>query len=192
MKENVIENIGEIKTDSLPEPVVTLPEVEVPKVKAKRTRRQANDILLFHDSEVRKHIMEVATNLQKLTAELGKRGIEHDASKLVSPEREIFAERTSDLAETVYASAEYETLVKGGQVAIDHHYANNRHHPEHWPDGIEDMDLVDLMEMLADWAAATKRNKNGNIHKSIEVNSPRFKMTPQLAKILENTVNRYF
>ena len=48
------------------------------------------------------------------------------------------------------------------------------------------------VEMLADWAAASKRNKNGNIHKSIAINTPRFNISPQLAKILTNTVNRYF
>lgn len=58
--------------------------------------------------------------------------------------------------------------------------------------GIEDMDLLDLVEMLSDWAAATKRNKNGNIHKSIEHNKIRFAISDQLAKIFTNTVNRYF
>ena len=31
--------------------------------------------------------------------------------------------------------------------------------------------------------AATKRNKNGNIHKSIEYNTPRYNISPQLAQI---------
>ena len=57
-----------------------------------------------------------------------------------------------------YTSTNIDTKFKP---AIDHHYANNRHHPEHWPNGINDMTLMDLIEMLADWKAATARNKNG-------------------------------
>ena len=83
-------------------------------------------------------------------------------------------------------------MLESVRPAIDHHYSKNRHHPQHWPNGINDMDLVDIIEMLADWAAATKRNKNGNIHKSLEFNSDHFRITPQLKQILLNTINRYF
>ena len=167
------------------------PPVAPPVTKNKRKRRNP-DGLHFHDSFVLKHINVVRDNLWRLIQELDLRGQHHDASKLQSPEREVYAEQAKQLVATEYGGSEYQELLKLVQPAIDHHYANNRHHPEHWPDGIEDMDLVDIMEMLADWAAASKCNKNGNIHKSIEMNTERFKMTPQLAKILENTVNRYF
>lgn len=57
---------------------------------------------------------------------------------------------------------------------------------------VDKMTLVDLIELLCDWVAATKNNRNGNIHKSIEFNTKRFNLSPQLAQILTNTVNRYF
>jgi len=76
--------------------------------------------------------------------------------------------------------------------AIVHHYSKNRHHPEHWPNGIDDMTLIDLVEVLADWKASTAKNKNGNIRKSIEINAKRFNMSPQLTKIFENTVRELF
>lgn len=151
-----------------------------------------DDKIARHNSETLKHVNDVRSNIWQLIQELDKRAQEHDASKFQSPELEIYSEHMSKLASIEYGSPEYQALLKEVQPAIDHHYANNRHHPEHWPDGIEDMDLLDIIEMLADWTAATKRNKNGNIHKSIEHNTARFKMSPQLAKILENTVNRYF
>lgn len=151
-----------------------------------------NEQLVEHDTATLKHINDVRENLWLITKEIAERAKNHDASKLESPEREIYAENNHKLAKTVYGSSEYAAMMETVKPAIEHHYANNRHHPEHWPDGIEDMDLVDLVEMLCDWAAATKRNKNGNIHKSIEHNTERFKMTPQLAKILGNTVDRYF
>lgn len=58
--------------------------------------------------------------------------------------------------------------------------------------GVNGMDLMDIVEMLTDWTAAVKRNKNGNVHKSIQVNRERFGLSDQLVSILENTVNRYF
>ena len=76
--------------------------------------------------------------------------------------------------------------------ALDHHYAVNSHHPEHYPNGIDDMDLVDLVELTCDWIASSKRHEDGNIYKSISLNKDRFGMSDQLCRILENTVNHYF
>lgn len=151
-----------------------------------------NESLAIHDSETLKHINEVRQNIWLLIRELDGRAQKHDISKLESPEREIFAENTPKLAKTEYGSEGYKKLLEEVKPAIDHHYAVNRHHPEHWAQGLDEMDLVDVLEMISDWAAATKRNKNGNIHKSIELNTERFKISPQLSKILKNTVDRYF
>ena len=151
-----------------------------------------NQELIIHDSETLKHVNEVRQNIWTLIKELDHRAQIHDASKFEEPERSIFAENTSKLAKTEYGGEEYKKLLEEVKPAIEHHYSKNTHHPEHWPNGINDMDLMDLVEMLADWAAATKRNKNGNIHKSIEINTERFGISEQLAKIFTNTVNRYF
>lgn len=151
-----------------------------------------NEELLVHDSETLKHVNEVSGNLSLVVAELVHRARVHDASKFEEPERSVFAANTPKLAKTEYGTPEYEALLKDVQVAIDHHYAKNTHHPEHWTNGIDDMDLLDLVEMLCDWIAATKRNKNGNVHKSITHNKDRFGMSDQLYKIFQNTANRYF
>ena len=105
---------------------------------------------------------------------LDERARNHDQSELESPEQEIFGETFEELGKTEYGTPEYDKLLERVKPAIDHHYANNRHHPEHWPDGINNMTLIDLIEMLCDWKAATKRNKNGNIRTSIEKNATRF------------------
>lgn len=70
---------------------------------------------------------------------------------------------------------------------LDHHYENNPHHPEHFSAGILNMTLVDLVEMFCDWVAATERHDDGDIFVSISKNQTRFKMSPQVAVILENT-----
>jgi predicted house-cleaning noncanonical NTP pyrophosphatase (MazG superfamily) len=151
-----------------------------------------NDELILHDSETLKHVNAVRENIWELIKHLDERAQVHDASKFEEPERSVFASNTPKLARTEYGTEAYKKLLEEVKPAIDHHYSKNTHHPEHWPNGIEDMDLLDLVEMLCDWAAATKRNKNGNIHKSIEHNQERFGISPQLSKIFTNTVNRYF
>jgi hypothetical protein len=151
-----------------------------------------NEQLMLHDSETLKHVNEVRQNIWKLITELDRRSQVHDASKFEEPERSILAANQHLLAVTPYNTPEYDEMRLKVQHALDHHYSKNTHHPEHWPAGIEDMDLLDLVEMLADWAASTRRNKNGNIHKSIDANQTRFNISPQLSKIFTNTVNRYF
>lgn len=138
--------------------------------------------------ETMKHIEKVRKYLKVFTDKITNRGIEHDKVKLESPEAEIFAEFTPKLAGTTYGSEEYNTYLKEMKVALDHHYANCRHHPEHFAKGINEMNLVDLIEMLADWKAASERQNNGNILKSIEMNAQRFGYDDQLKQILLNTV----
>jgi hypothetical protein len=137
--------------------------------------------------ETMRHIERVRNLLNFVVTDLLRRQEEHDQSKLESPEAETFAEYTSKLATSTYGSAEYEGFRAAMKPALDHHYANNSHHPEHYPDGINGMNLLDLIEMFCDWKAAGERHNDGNILKSIEKNTTRFEMSPQLAKIFTNT-----
>jgi hypothetical protein len=151
-----------------------------------------NDKINYCLAETHKHVRKVQHNINKFISDLIRRGENHDNSKFEEPELSVFAENTHKLGQTKYGSEEYKQLLVEVKPAIDNHYSKNRHHPEHWPNGIEDMTLVDLIEMLSDWKAATERNKDGNIRKSIEINSAKYKMTPQLRTIFENTVREYF
>jgi hypothetical protein len=121
-----------------------------------------------------------------------RKGELHDQSKLESPEVEAFTEYTPKLAGCTYGSEEYKGYLAAIKPALDHHYANNKHHPEHWANGVNDMNLLDVLEMLCDWKAASERHNDGNIQKSIEINSKRFNLSPQLTEILKNTANYLF
>lgn len=115
----------------------------------------------------------------------------HDESKLQSPELEIFTEYTPKLKASTYGSEEYEGFRKAMKVALDHHYSVNRHHPEYHPNGIRDMNLIDLIEMFCDWKAATMRHDDGDLAKSIEINKTRFNMSDDLAQIFMNSVDLF-
>ena len=138
------------------------------------------------------HIHDVRKLLYGMIAELGKRAQLHDQSKLESPEAEIFGEWTPKLKEVEYGSDEYTEMLEKIKPAIEHHYAKNRHHPEHWPNGVNDMTLIDLLEMLCDWRASSSRDKNGNLRKSVETSAERFGFSDQLKQIFENTVREHF
>lgn len=151
-----------------------------------------NDKTILGKMEAVKHIQRVRYFLSQMIEELDHRARVHDLSKLESPEAEIFGEFTPELSKTEYGSSEYKTLLEKVKPAIEHHYSRNRHHPEHWPEGVNDMTIIDIIEMLCDWRAATERNKNGNIRKSIEHNKERYGLSDQLARIMENTVRETF
>ena len=134
------------------------------------------------------HICKVRDYLNMCVVELLKRGELHDQTKMDNPELDLFVEYTPKLAECTYGSEEYQGYLDAIKVALEHHYANNRHHPEHFKNGINDMTLIDLLEMFCDWKAASERHNDGNIRKSIEINGKRFGMSEQLITIFENTV----
>ena len=139
-----------------------------------------------------KHIERVRNLINICIVELLRRGEQHDQSKMQQPEVAAFTQYTPQLAKSTYGSPEYQQFLDAMKPTLQHHYANNRHHPEHYKDGINDMNLIDIIEMLCDWKAASERHNDGNIRKSIEINANRFGISPQLVKILENTADILF
>ena len=123
---------------------------------------------------------------------LTDRAMNHDASKLLSPEKECFDEITPLLKNSTYGSEEYKATLRAMKPAIEHHQWNNRHHPEYFGNGINGMNLIDLVEMICDWKAASERHADGDIYKSLEINKDRFGMNEQLVSILKNTVDYLF
>lgn len=150
---------------------------------------------LYFETETRKHQQEVARCMTEFAKALLARAAKHDASKLEEPERETFMEATKKLASMQYGSDEYKAALKEMGPALQHHYANNPHHPEFYEVNgfavgvppITCMNLVDVVEMACDWYASSKRGKDGSFRKSVAVNQERFELTPQLAGIIAQT-----
>lgn len=136
------------------------------------------------------HISKVRSRLFQLCAILFERADCHDVSKLREPEKSGYDRLVARLENIEYGSDEYRAALAEAKPVIAEHYANplNMHHPEHYPNGINGMTLLDVVEMLADWKAASERTKQGSIQKSLAVNKQRFGISDQLAEILENTV----
>lgn len=138
------------------------------------------------------HIEKVRARLDVMISELQARAAVHDASKLHSPEKEAYDGLTQDMkASTAPSGSEdYRAIIRTSQPAVDHHVTTNRHHPEFFGDeGITGMTLIDLVEMLSDWKAASLRGDgtDADLAKYLPRNVERSKIGEQLAAILENT-----
>jgi hypothetical protein len=144
----------------------------------------------FADDTI-EHIRQVQSFLIQINLDLAKRMGRHDLSKLEEPEKSVFDEYTPKLREANYGSDKYKALLAEMDVAVQHHYEANDHHPEHFDNGIADMDLVQVMEMLADWKAATLRRADGDLRKGIEFNAERFGYGEEFKRLLKNTAEHF-
>lgn len=171
-----------------------------------------------------KHIHTVQLFLKQIMNNLSDRWKKHDHSKLHEPEKSMYDEFTPMLQSLIYGSDRYKQVLKDMGPALQHHYENNSHHPEHYGhtqsddanvlerfladsddvradvsaiiehyikhlrSKINGMSLLDIIEMLSDWYAATQRHQDGNIMDSLEINRKRFEISDQLHAVILNTV----
>lgn len=134
-----------------------------------------------------RHSQQVGRNMAQMMQELLERSYTHDASKLEPPEKAQFDRCSERLRGLTYGSEEYKASLRELGPALAHHYEHNRHHPEHHERRVAGMTLMDLVEMLADWYAATLRHDDGDLVRSLKLNQGRFNIEPQLLAVLVNT-----
>lgn len=137
------------------------------------------------------HIHTVQAYLRQVVTDLQARAHVHDQSKLVTPEVEVFDVVTPKLRGLTYGSDEYKASLAEMGEGLAHHYAANDHHPEHFGDGIHEMHLGQLVEMLCDWKAATTRHADGDLERSIRQNAERFGYGDEIRELLLNTAQAY-
>lgn len=134
------------------------------------------------------HKLWVLLYLVKFSIRLILRGLKHDMSKYSFAESRHFAKEIGILRHVEYRSDEYKECMQRLQPSLEHHYKNNSHHPEYHYMKLSGMNLLDVVEMFYDWQAATKRNKNGNLMKSVEMNQQRFGIPKELSSIFINSI----
>jgi hypothetical protein len=139
--------------------------------------------------ETQDHIAKVQARLQTVISALTVRAAHHDRSKLSEPEKSTLDAKAGALGALRYGTPEYAAAMAAVdmQPFLDHHYAHNDHHPQHYEDGVNGMSLLSILEMQCDWAAAGERVKEGSMAQSLEVNRTRFGLSDQLYAILVNT-----
>jgi hypothetical protein len=132
------------------------------------------------------HISKVSERMVQVIDDLTRRAAVHDDSKLMEPELSGYDRLHEELTPIAYGTPEYRSKMAEFRWLLDHHFAANDHHPEHFRNGVAGMTLMSLVEMLADWKAASERPTSRSAF-SLDWNVDRFWIEPQLASILRNT-----
>lgn len=138
-------------------------------------------------SDTVKHILRVAELMGEVIRDLVERSTQHDRSKLEEPELSAYNEHIPKLKQHTYGTPEYHAAAAALGEGLAHHHAANRHHKEHFREGVNNMTLVDLIEMLADWKAASERDSSGSFSAGWDVRQERNGLDDQLTRILRNT-----
>ena len=135
------------------------------------------------------HKQWVAENMQVAANDLFRRAAIHDNSKFEPEEFEPYEEAFPNLQKYAYGTEELRAELRKIKPAIHHHFSVNRHHPEYFGEtGINGMNLIDVLEMVCDWMAASKRSQTG-IAKGLEINKERYGISDQLFEIIKHTVD---
>jgi hypothetical protein len=94
-----------------------------------------------------------------LVAALQRRMAVHDLSKLRDDEFVGFSRINAAARIQKFGSPEYAEGMRREKPTIDQHFARNRHHAEYFTlfdAGGESMNVLDIIEMVCDWWAASK------------------------------------
>lgn len=138
----------------------------------------------------RQHIEDVNHLLIQAASELLDRAQKHDQSKLGPEEHEKFSLAASRFKEpgNEYGTEGYEKTKEWLGSALEHHYKNNSHHPEHYANGIAGMNLFDVLEMLIDWKAASSRRSADGVL-DLSANRTNHKVNESVMQLIRNTAD---
>jgi hypothetical protein len=152
---------------------------------------------LYFEADTRKHQQIVASILLSFAKNLIDRAINHDASKLVEPERSHYVDPVFYLntKNVEYGGDLYKELTAQMGEGWEHHKSVNDHHIEFFipysvqtlNDPLRALDLFALVEMLADWIAASRRRGNDSA-KALTYLNEKFGVDEQLQAIIRNTL----
>ena len=141
---------------------------------------------------VLRHITLVREALLSISQNLEKQMLRHDLSKFYEDEFFGFTQINRVAREHKYGSPEYQASLRAVEPnPIKLHYSRNSHHPEHYKNGIDDMSLIDIIEMVADWYAASLTYGQTSFEESLEISIKRFNLSPEqiyLVKLIANEI----
>lgn len=139
------------------------------------------------DERLKQHKKGVKNYLEIISMLLNSRALTHDNSKSSNEEYKYYKMANSVNRNDFKTYEEYLDFIKPTlNKGLKHHYENNRHHPEYFDNGIEDMTLIDVLEMIADWYISIKQNGK-ELDNEIKYNFDKYNVSEQLRKIIMNT-----
>lgn len=149
----------------------------------------------YNDTEsyIKTHIERVRSRLRTVINLLDERMINHDKSKLKDPELSLWKQMDEE-PRYKYGTREYDDKIQRYKHLFELHYSNpnNRHHPEHFINGINDFTLIDLIEMVCDWTAYKDNMRISEAIEMIEKQTERFGYSEEIRNVLTNTIVEIF
>lgn len=129
--------------------------------------------LYYYRSVVAHKIVVFYYTLKFCKRLLGK-ALKHDNSKFSKVETDIIAPCLKLFRNLPYGTMDYDKASEAVKLALNTHYQRNNHHPEHYTryDHEHHMGMLDRIEMIVDWAAASR--KGIGVFKSIGLNKDRY------------------
>jgi hypothetical protein len=140
---------------------------------------------------VEKHKRNVSKRIQMFISLLQKRADNHDNSKLTEPEYSLWCAMDME-PRYRYGTPEYEDKLRRFRKVFELHYKNNRHHPEHHLNGVNDMNLIDLIEMLCDFISYKEEITYTEASNMLDKQADRFNFSEEIRTLLLNTLNDYY
>ena len=135
--------------------------------------------------ETLEHILKVSNNINKIIKQLIDRIEKHDKSRLQQEELKEYSDLLIKLKTSDITSEAYQKLLVDYNYIIKLHEKRNRHHPEFHYKGIAGMNLIDILEMLADWVAVHPKQ---TLWKELPVLKEKYQLDDQLFSIIKNTL----
>jgi hypothetical protein len=123
-------------------------------------------------------------------ANLDNRAETHDLSKFESEELSVYEKVHANIY--INGSPEHNELLKLLKPALDHHYLKNRHHPEHFENGIAGMNLIDVLEMFCSWMTTMHEYDFEDVKKSLIKSADRFKIDDLFLSVMINTAEEIY
>lgn len=145
-----------------------------------------------YENRVNEHKEKVSLIMNDIARSLVERAKVHDNSKMEEPELSLGIKMSRELTGIEYGTPEYFSIMEKYSDLKGAHYDKNSHHPEHYGNGINGMNLLDVVEMVSDWMAAMQQ-KNPSITREealegVEFNINRFEIDGALADVIRNSV----
>ena len=136
------------------------------------------------------HIKRVKAKMEFFASVIATRGANHDSSKLMEPEYSGWLAMDRE-PRYPYGSDKYYDKMRRYKEVLEHHYSVNSHHPEHFSDPSNEMDLVDLLEMLCDWFGYTETITWLDGYYIINSQCDRFGFNGTIKNLLLNTFRNF-
>lgn len=142
------------------------------------------------------HKKNVFMRMQAAADILTKRGLEHDNSKLETPEFDRWCLMDQE-PRYKYGTKEYKQKMEKWHPLLELHYSNpaNRHHPENFKDNFDiaiRRDLFDIIEMICDWLAYKDKITYTEASDLVMEQCKRYGFSEELSDLILNTLKNNF